>query len=124
MYSQQVLDHFENPRNAGEWADAGATVETVELENPVCGDILKLSVKLEGGRVAAVRFLAQGCVPAMACGSLLTTIMEGKTLKELKEITPEKITEAMGGLPQASTHAAQLASDALGSLLSQFSQQL
>ncbi len=116
MYSQQVLDHFENPRNAGELA--GATT-TAELENPVCGDILKLSVKLEGGRVAAVRFMAQGCVPAMACGSLLTTMMEGKTLEELKEITPEKITEAIGGLPQASTHAAQLASDALGSLLSQ-----
>ena len=119
MYSQQVLDHFENPRNTGEWADADVTVE---LENPVCGDILKLSVKLEGGRVTAARFLAQGCVPAMACGSLLTTMMEGKTLEELKEITPELITEAIGGLPQASTHAAQLASDALGSLRSQFSQ--
>lgn len=116
MYSQQVLDHFEDPRNAGELAGAMATAE---LENPVCGDILKLSVKLEGGRVAAVRFMAQGCVPAMACGSLLTTMMEGKTLEELKEITPQKITEAIGGLPQASTHAAQLASDALGSLLSQ-----
>ena len=116
MYSKQVLDHMENPRNAGELDGATATAE---LENPVCGDILRLAVRVEAGRVASVRFKAQGCVPAMACGSLLTTLMEGKPLEELKEITPKKITEALGGLPEASTHAAQLAADTLKNLIAQ-----
>ena len=114
MYSKQVLDHLENPRNAGELSDATATAE---VENPVCGDVLRLAVRVEKGRVAAIRFKAQGCVPAMACGSLLTTLMEEKSLEELQEITPEKITEAIGGLPEASTHAAQLAVDTLRKLL-------
>jgi nitrogen fixation NifU-like protein len=116
MYSQQVLNHLENPRNAGELTDATATAE---LENPVCGDVLQLAVRVEEGRIAEVRFKAQGCVPAMACGSLLTTLMEGKPLEELSKITPEKITEAIGGLPEASTHAAQLAVDTLKRLLAE-----
>ena len=119
MYSKGVIDHFENPRNAGELP--GATV-VVEEENPVCGDVLKLSARMEGGRVVAVRFKAQGCVPAMACGSLLTTVMEGKSLEELQAITSEKIAQEIGSLPQASTHAARLAADALRTLLSKLSE--
>ena len=69
MYSQQVLDHFEHPRNAGEVARADAAVQ---LENPACGDVLKLTLRLADGRIDEIRFLAKGCVASMACGSALT----------------------------------------------------
>lgn len=113
MYSKQVLDHFENPRNPGELPGATAVVEQ---ENPVCGDVLKLSARVEGGRIAEMRFLAKGCVPAMACGSLVTTLAEGKTLEEVRGISPGQIAEALGGLPEASAHAAELAADSLRAL--------
>ena len=114
MYSQQLLDHFQNPRNAGDLPDADATVE---LENPVCGDVIRLSLKLQDGRIAAIRFKAKGCVPAMACGSALTEIVLGKTPQETRTLRREDLILAVGGLPQASTHAAQLALDALSSAL-------
>ena len=116
MYSPEVLDHFEHPRNAGEVADATAVIEQ---DNPVCGDVLKLSARIENGRIAEIRFLAKGCVPAMACGSLVTTLAQGKTLVELQAITAESIAAEIGGLPEASTHAAQLAADTLRSLVAQ-----
>lgn len=116
MYSQQLLDHFQNPRNAGELPDADAAVE---IENPVCGDVIRLSLKLEAGRVSAIKFKAKGCVPAMACGSALTELVLGKTLEEARRLTREDMTEAVGDLPQASRHAAQLALDALHAVLQQ-----
>jgi len=97
MYSPQLLDHFQNPRNAGELADADATVE---IENPVCGDIVRLSLRMNDGTISEIRFKAKGCVPAMACGSAITELIQ-----------------AVGGLPQASSHAAQLALDALAAAL-------
>ena len=83
MYSPQLLDHFENPRNAGEVADPDAVVQ---IENPACGDILKLSLKISDGRVAEIRFLAKGCVPAMACGSALTELVKGKTVEAAQQL--------------------------------------
>ena len=114
MYSPQVLDHFQNPRNAGEVENADAVVE---VQNPACGDILRLSVRVDGGRVAEARFRAKGCVPAMACGSRITEIMSGKTLEELRAVRKEDVVESLGGLPAASGHAGQLAVDALKQLL-------
>jgi nitrogen fixation protein NifU and related proteins len=110
MYSAQLLDHFQNPRNAGDLMDADAVVE---IENPVCGDVLRLSVKFDAGRISAIRFKAKGCVPAMACGSALTELAVGKTADQARGIDRAELTEAVGGLPQASSHAAQLALDAL-----------
>ena len=69
MYSPQLLDHFQNPRNAGEVSNPDASAQ---LENPACGDVLKLTVRITDGRITEIRFLAKGCVPAMACGSVLT----------------------------------------------------
>jgi len=69
MYSPQLLDHFQNPRNAGDLADAEATAET---ENPVCGDVIRLSLRIQNGHIAEIRFKAKGCVPAMGCGSAVT----------------------------------------------------
>jgi nitrogen fixation NifU-like protein len=110
MYSPQLLDHFENPRNAGEVADPDAVVQ---IENPACGDILKLSLKISDGRVAEIRFLAKGCVPAMACGSALTELVKGKTVEAAQQLRREELVQAVGDLPEASTHASFLAMDAL-----------
>jgi len=114
MYSPQVLDHFEHPRNAGTVADADASVR---IENPACGDVLELSVKIADGRIAEIRFKAKGCVAAMACGSALTELVRGKTLSDSRKLTREELVRAVGGLPQASSHAGHLAMDALGAVL-------
>jgi NifU-like protein involved in Fe-S cluster formation len=113
MYSEAVLDHFQNPRNAG---ILDAATATVSVENPVCGDILELSARLEQGRIAEARFRTRGCVTAMACSSLLTEFLVGKTPAEAGGITPEQLSQALGGLPQATLHAAQLARDAAQAL--------
>jgi nitrogen fixation NifU-like protein len=120
MYSAQLLDHFQNPRNAGDVADADATAE---IENPACGDILRLSLKIHAGRIAQARFKAKGCVPAIACGSALTELIMGKTLSEARSLQREEIVKAVGGLPQGSTHAAQLALDILLAAASQIKMQ-
>lgn len=116
MYSPEVLDHFERPRNAGSLAEPDALVQ---IENPACGDVLKLSLKRSGDRIEEIRFLAKGCVCAMACGSALTELVEGKTIKQARELTRDELVKAVGGLPPASTHAAHLAMDALAAVLDQ-----
>jgi nitrogen fixation protein NifU and related proteins len=110
MFSDAVLDHFRNPRNAGELPGADATVE---VSNPVCGDILQLAVRLEASRVAEVRFLCRGCTTAIACASLLTEQLRGRTLAESASVTPESLSASLGGLPATTFHGAQLAADAL-----------
>jgi len=115
MYSAQVLDHFHNPHNAGELADADGTAE---IENPACGDVLRLSLKVSSGRIIAARFKAKGCVAAIACGSALTDLVVGKTLSEARRLRREDVIAVVGSLPQASTHAAQLTLDALSAALS------
>jgi nitrogen fixation NifU-like protein len=116
MYSPQVLDHFEHPRNAGSCANPDASVQ---IENPACGDVLKLTLKLSGDRIEEIRFLAKGCVCSMACGSALTELVQGKTIKGARELERSVLVEAVGGLPPASIHASHLAMDALLAALSQ-----
>jgi nitrogen fixation protein NifU and related proteins len=113
-YSPAVLDHYQNPRNVGDLPDASARVE---VSNPVCGDILKLAVRVENGRIAAARFRAQGCPTAIACSSLLTELLVGKTVKEIAGITAAQISSALGGLPPATNHGSQLAEDAVDALV-------
>lgn len=117
MYSARLLDHFQNPRNPGEIPGADATAE---IENPACGDVLRLTLKIKSGRIAEIRFKAKGCVPSMACASALTELVEGRTLAETRALKRDRLIAAVGGLPQASTHAAQLALDALSAALSEF----
>ncbi|MCL6482518.1 MAG: iron-sulfur cluster assembly scaffold protein [Firmicutes bacterium] len=114
MYSPAVLDHFQNPRNAGVLENATATVE---VSNPVCGDVLRLAARVAEGCIADVRFQARGCVTAIACGSLLTELMRGRRLDDLGNITPETLSTVLGGLPPATAHGSQLAYDALQALL-------
>jgi nitrogen fixation NifU-like protein len=119
MFNDAVLDHFRSPRNAGDLPDATAVVE---VTNPVCGDVLRLSVRLEEGLVASARFKTQGCVAAIACSSALTELVIGKSPVQLRGITPDQVSDTLGGLPPATFHAAQLCADALAALLRKFSQ--
>src|SRR5271157_1771111 len=114
MYSPQLLDHFEHPRNSGELPDADAQVRT---ENPACGDILELAIRMDAGRITDIRFRAKGCVPAMACASAMTELANGRSAQDASSISKDEIVAAVGGLPTASGHAAQLAIDALRAVL-------
>jgi nitrogen fixation NifU-like protein len=114
VYSAELLDHFQNPRNAGE---VEAPDRAGRLENPACGDILELTLKLEGRRIADIRFRAKGCVPAMACGSAITELAKGKNVDEARQVSREELVKKVGGLPPASAHASHLAIDTLAALL-------
>jgi nitrogen fixation protein NifU and related proteins len=114
MYSPQLLDHFQHPRNAGDLSDADSVAE---LENPACGDVVRLSLKMRDGRIEQVRFKAKGCVPAMACASAVTELALGKTVQQARALQPAELVAAVGGLPQASTHAARLALEVLTTAL-------
>lgn len=119
MFSSTLLDHFQHPRNAGELS--GATAQ-VEVSNPVCGDILQLAAILDDHRIREVRFLCRGCTASIASASLLTELIQGRELSELASISPDSLARALGGLPPASFHAAQLALDALQALLQKLRQ--
>jgi nitrogen fixation NifU-like protein len=110
MYSAQVLDHFQNPRGVGE---LNAATVTVEVQNPACGDVLRLSLRVVNRRVTEARFKAQGCVPSIACGSRLVEMIAGMDVTRLAEVRREQLVEDLGGLPEASQHASFLAMDAL-----------
>ena len=114
IYSEKVLDHFQHPRNVGDLAEADARAR---VENPVCGDIMDLAVKLCGDRIGEVRFRTRGCVPSIAAGSCLTEMIKGRSLPEARTIKREQIVQALDGLPNASMHASHLAIDALEQVL-------
>jgi nitrogen fixation NifU-like protein len=116
MYSARLLDHFENPRQAGELPEATLNLRQ---ENPICGDVVELSASLREGHVIEIRFRAKGCVPAMACASAACELAQGKPLSIVSRITKEDVLSAVGGVPPASDHAAQLAVDALAKLVRQ-----
>lgn len=118
MFSDAVLDHFRSPRNAGKLSSADASVE---VHNPVCGDILQLAARMSEGRIAEARFLCRGCTTSIACASLLTEQLRGKTPAESRAVTAESLSAALGGLPAATFHGAQLAADALRALLQKLS---
>ena len=114
MYSAQVLDHFEHSRNVGELTDASAIAQ---VENPACGDVLKLWLRVEGDRIIDVRFRAKGCVPAIACGSALTEMIAGRTINGARALRRIELVLKLGGLPSASLHASHLAIDTLAAAL-------
>ncbi len=116
MFSAQILDHFQNPRNAGEVQNPDAFAQ---LENPACGDVLRLTLRTEDGRITEIRFLAQGCVAAMACASALTELVWQRSLADARELRREQVVQAVGGLPPESIHASHLAMDTLRALLQQ-----
>ena len=114
MFSPELLDHFQNPRNAGELPSANAQIE---VSNPVCGDVLRLSARVENRVIHEVRFLCRGCTASIACASMLTELIRGRELTQLKSISADSMAASFGDLPPASFHAATLAFDALQQLL-------
>jgi nitrogen fixation NifU-like protein len=110
MYSRQVLAQFQNTQHVGELPEADACVR---LENPACGDILQLSIKVAEGRVVEAKFRARGCVAAIACGSQLVTMILDQPLAAVRSLTREELLESLGDLPAASQHASHLAMDVL-----------
>jgi nitrogen fixation NifU-like protein len=116
-YSEKLLDYFENPRCAGEIPDAHAVAE---VSNPICGDVMKLWVKVDGGRIQDAKFKTQGCSAAIATSSYATEMLIGMDIAEARRITKEQIAEALGGLPAAKIHCSVLASDAIKQVLKGF----
>jgi nitrogen fixation NifU-like protein len=114
MYSELLLDHFQNPRNIGE---LGPPAITVEVSNPACGDILRLSVRFEGETAIEARYKVRGCTASIAAGSATTELIIGKTRTQIAALQARTIEEAIGGLAPESKHAAVLCIDGVKSLL-------
>jgi nitrogen fixation NifU-like protein len=114
MYNETLLEHFTNPRNVGELSPPAIVVE---VTNPACGDVLRLSARFEQGRIAEVRYQTRGCTASIATGSALTELILGRTAGELRSIDAIGVEQAVGGLPGESKHAATLCVDALRALL-------
>jgi nitrogen fixation NifU-like protein len=110
MYSQKVMEHFTNPRNVGEIPDPDG-VGTVG--NPVCGDLMKITIKVKDNRIEDIKFLTFGCGAAIATSSMVTELVKGKTLEEAMQVTNRAVAEALGGLPPSKMHCSNLAADAL-----------
>jgi nitrogen fixation protein NifU and related proteins len=113
-YSELFKDHLANPRNAGELSDANAVAEET---NPVCGDRLRLSLRIRDGRIETARFLAYGCAPTLACGSALAEMLEGMALAVAAQLTRDRVVKAVGGLSPQKQHAAALAIETLRSAI-------
>jgi nitrogen fixation protein NifU and related proteins len=110
-YSAVVLNHFRHPRHAGELPHSSAVAEA---SNPVCGDVIKLWLRVENGRVMSASFKAAGCVPSIACGSWLADwLSAGRTVSEALALTSQNVEAALDEVPAASKHAADLAVDVL-----------
>lgn len=114
MYSEKLLDHFKNPRHVGQLEPPAATVE---VSNPACGDILRLSARFESNRIVAVRYQTRGCTASIAAGSALTELLLQKTVEEASRLTTVDVEAAVGGLANESKHAAVLAIDGVKALL-------
>ncbi len=116
-YSAIVLDHFNDPRNAGVLDDPdGVGVRT----NPVCGDTMRLMIRVADGRIAESRWQTVGCPAAIATSSIATEMIAGRTLDEVVSLTKEQIAEAAGGLPRSKLHCSVLAADALRAAIADY----
>ena len=108
MYSDLVMEHFRNPRNVGEIKDADGVGM---VGNPVCGDVMKMMIKVQENRIVDVKFQTFGCGAAIATSSIATEMVMGKTLEEALELSNKAVAEALGGLPPQKMHCSNLAAD-------------
>ena len=118
-YSETVLDHFERPRNNGTLEEANAIGY---MTNPVCGDALVLMLRIEDERIEEARWQSDGCAASLAASSIVTELVQGKTISEASEITRELVVDALGGLPASKLHASVLAADALHHALAEYAE--
>lgn len=114
MHSERLLEYFKNPRNVGH---LDPPAKTADVSNPACGDLLRLSVRLEGGVVAEARYQVRGCTASIAAGSALTEWLIGKSRDELRAFTPQLLEDYLGGLEPATRHAATLCADGVRAIL-------
>ena len=110
MYSEKVMDHFQNPRNVGEIELPDGVGE---VGSAACGDIMRIYISVQDERIEAIKFRTYGCGAAVATTSMLTEMAEGMTLEEAEKITNAMVAEALGGLPAVKMHCSNLAADAL-----------
>ncbi len=117
IYSEKVMDHFTNPRNVGEIADADGVGE---VGNAKCGDIMKMYIKVDGDVISDVKFKTFGCGAAIATSSMATELIKGKTIDEALKLTNRAVVEALEGLPPAKLHCSVLAEQAMKSAISDY----
>lgn len=117
-YSDIVVDHFQHPRNAGELSDANAVGED---RNPVCGDHMKLMLRIENDAIAEARFQTRGCPAAIATSSMATVVLTGMPFEEAAQLKRQDFVDAVGGLPKAKVHCSVLAAAALKKALANYS---
>lgn len=110
MYNKKVMEHFKDPKNVGEIEDADGTGK---VGNPVCGDVMLITIKVKDNKIEDIKFKTFGCVSAIATTSMLTELAKGKTLEEAKKITRDDVAGELGGLPSIKMHCSNLAADAL-----------
>lgn len=116
-YSEKVMDHFLHPRNIGEIPDASGVGN---VGNPVCGDIMRLYIKVDNEKIIDVKFKTFGCGAAISTSSMVTEMVKGKTIAEAMEITNKAVAEALGGLPAVKMHCSVLAEEALKSAIEDY----
>ena len=116
-YSDKVMDHFMNPRNMGEIADANAVGD---VGNPACGDMMRLYLKIENDTIVDAKFKTFGCGAAIATSSMLTELLKGIVLEEAKAISNQAVAEALDGLPPVKIHCSVMAEEALAAALKDF----
>ena len=109
-YSKEVIDHFTNPRNMGEIKNADAVGI---LGNPVCGDVMKIYLKVKDNKIKDIKFQTMGCAAAISTSSMITELVKGKTLEEAKKITNNQVAKSLKGLPPIKMHCSNLAADCL-----------
>lgn len=116
-YSEKVMEHFANPRNVGEIPDADGVGN---VGNPVCGDLMRLYLKIEADKISDVKFKTFGCGAAIATSSMVTEMVKGKSIEEALTITNKAVAEALGGLPKVKMHCSVLAEEALHSAIGDY----
>lgn len=116
MYPPQLLDHFEHPRNSGMMDSPDISVQA---ENPACGDVMKLMLRVSNGEIVEARYQVRGCVASIACGSALTEAISGRSIDAAAALKREDVVNAVGGLASESVHASHLAMDCLKLALKQ-----
>ena len=117
MYSEKVMDHFNHPRNVGEIKDADGIGE---VGNPVCGDIMKIYIKVKNNRISDCKFKTFGCGAAIATSSMITEMVKGMQVDDALEISNKAVAEALGGLPPVKMHCSNLAADGLAKAIEDY----